>query len=88
MFPAPSTSTAHVVRTLDGWLAVTSIRPLAFYMDPGSAFVLAELGKAIRHRRILRVHAPAQAHSSVGKVEAANRIIQDVLKRREVLPET
>ena len=80
-FPVKTTSSDCATASLQSWLAIVGTTPLAFYLDPGSAFVSHRFRAFAAKCGIAVVLAPAQSHSSVGKVETVNRILQSALKK-------
>ncbi|KAK1828104.1 CoA-transferase family III domain-containing protein [Podospora conica] len=78
---AKSTGTSDALSALNTWMEMISTLPLATYVDPGSAFISKQFHAAMKKRGIPVINAPAQSHSSVGKVETHNRIIQSMMRK-------
>jgi hypothetical protein len=86
--PVKDTSTAEAKRALELWRKWIGTSPLCLYLDPGSSFISEAFERFYEECSVARFSAPAKSHSSVGKIEVVNRILQQVLNKSVRSPDT
>ena len=67
--PSTATTSLSVIRAVKEWTSLLGTLPLHLYLDSGSSFMSGEFRTFVSDLGMSVVPAPAQSHSSVGKVE-------------------